>query len=105
MLNDCSDAAHNLKGYIMLDGGLRCPADWCKATIAGADMCMSGSIFAGTDEAEGDVISKQYVTDEIADGQHVMKVKKFKRYFGMSTDYAQEHYFGGIKTYRTSEGC
>lgn len=23
----------------------------------------------------------------------------------MSTDYAQEHYFGGIKTYRTSEGC
>lgn len=65
MLNECSDAAHNLKGYIMLDGGLRCPADWCKATIAGADLCMSGSIFAGTDEAEGDVIEKSYMTNEM----------------------------------------
>lgn len=104
MLNECSDAAHNVKGYTMLDGGLRCPADWCKATIAGADLCMSGSIFAGTDEAEGDIIEKTYMTDEMHNDQHVMKVKKFKRYFGMSTDYAQEHYFGGVKKYRTSEG-
>lgn len=105
MLMDCSDAAHNIKGYIMLDGGIRCPADWCKATIAGADLCMSGSIFAGTDEAAGNVVEKRYLTNEIGeDGKPIVVAKKFKRYFGMSTNYAQEHYFGGVKPYRTSEG-
>lgn len=52
MLMECADAAHNLNGYVMLDGGVRCPADWCKALVAGADLCMTGSVFAGTDEAE-----------------------------------------------------
>ena len=105
MLMDCSDAAHNVKGYIMLDGGLRCPADWCKATIAGADLCMSGSIFAGTEEALGDVVEKDYLSNELdEDGSQIVVTKKFKRYFGMSTNFAQEHYFGGVKSYRTSEG-
>lgn len=109
MLMDCVDAAHNIKGYIMLDGGIRCPADWAKATIAGADICMSGSIFAGTDEAEGEVITKIYKTDEYVKNAAdeyvpVYKEKKFKKYFGMSTNYAQEKYFGGVKPWRTSEG-
>lgn len=110
MLMDCVDAAHNIKGYIMLDGGIRCPADWAKATIAGADICMSGSIFAGTDEAAGETIEKYYKTGEVKkygnENEYfpVIKTKRFKRYFGMSSDYAQETLFGGIKKYRTSEG-
>lgn len=105
MLNECSDAAHNLKGYIMQDGGIRCPADWCKATIAGGDLCMSGSIFAGTDQALGEIIEKKYLTNELDEnGKQVAVTKKFKMYYGMSSDYAQNKHFGGVKSYRTSEG-
>lgn len=112
MLMECSDAAHNVKGYIMQDGGIRCPADWCKATIAGADICMSGSIFAGTDMAEGDVVTKYYKTDEVEKIDHgvsfeyrpIYREKRFKIYYGMSSNYAQNKFFGGTKSYRTSEG-
>ena len=105
MLMDCADAAHQLNGYIMLDGGIRTPSDWCKALIAGADICMSGSIFAGTDLAEGDIIEKRYATNELSEnGERKIETKKFKIYYGMSSNYAQEKHFGGIKSYRTSEG-
>lgn len=105
MIMDCADAAHNLNGYVMQDGGIRYPADWCKALVAGADFCMSGSIFAGTDAAKGEIVEKRYLTDEIDEsGERVIKTKKFKRYYGMSSDYAQKTHFGGIRPYRTSEG-
>jgi len=105
MLMECADAAHNVKGYTMLDGGIRCPADWCKATIAGADMCMSGAIFSGTDMADGDIITKRYKTDEVDESNApIYKEKKFKMYYGMSSNYAQNKFFGGTKNYRTSEG-
>ena len=32
--------------------------DFCKAFVAGADMCMSGSMFAGSKEAAGLVVKK-----------------------------------------------
>ena len=105
MLIDCADAAHNLNGYVMLDGGIRTPSDWCKALVAGADLCMSGSIFAGTDEADGDIVEQRFLSNLIDEsGKHVISTKKFKRYYGMSSDYAQEKHFGGVKNYRTSEG-
>ena len=112
MLMECVDAAHNVKGYTMLDGGIRTPSDWCKATIAGADMCMSGSIFAGTDMSEGDIVTKYYKSGEyerIDNGplvtyRPVYKEKMFKSYYGMSSNYAQNKFFGGTKEYRTSEG-
>ena len=105
MLMECADAAHNLNGYIMLDGGIRCPADWCKALVAGADLCMSGSIFAGTDEADGEIVEKRFRTNELdASDKPIVVTKKFKIYYGMSSDYAQKKFFGGIRNYRTSEG-
>ena len=105
MLMECADAAHNLNAYIMLDGGIRCPADWCKALVAGADLCMSGSVFAGTDIADGEIIEKTFETNELNDaGCRVTKTKLFKAYYGMSSDYAQKKFFGGIRNYRTSEG-
>ena len=105
MLMECADAAHNLNAYIMLDGGIRCPADWCKALVAGADLCMSGSVFAGTDIADGEIIEKTFETNELNDaGYRVTKTRLFKAYYGMSSDYAQKKFFGGIRNYRTSEG-
>lgn len=41
--------------YFMSDGGIKIPADICKA-LCFADMVMAGNIFAGTDEAPGDII-------------------------------------------------
>lgn len=42
--------------YFISDGGIKIPADVCKA-LCFADMVMAGNIFAGTDEAPGDIVS------------------------------------------------
>jgi len=41
------------------DGGMRTSGDIVKAIAAGADCCMIGSLFAGTDEAPGEVFLYQ----------------------------------------------
>jgi IMP dehydrogenase len=41
------------------DGGMRTSGDVVKAIAAGADSCMIGSLFAGTDEAPGEVFLYQ----------------------------------------------
>lgn len=45
-----------LKSLIIADGGIKQPADFCKALALGADIVMAGGIFAGTDESPGNVI-------------------------------------------------
>lgn len=87
---DCADAAHQNNGFIMCDGGCNTAGDVCKALCAGADFIMTGSLFAGTDEADGEIVEQNG--------------KKYKQYYGMSSNYAQDHLFGGVKKYRTSEG-
>ena len=47
---------NNCKALIIADGGIKQPADFCKALALGADLVMAGGIFAGTDEAPGNVI-------------------------------------------------
>ena len=39
-----------------------------------------------------------------ADTSAVMKTKKYKQFYGMSSKLAQDKHFGGMKCYRTSEG-
>lgn len=87
---ECADAAHGLNGDIMADGGCTVPGDICKAFGAGADFVMLGGMLAGHEESGGDFVEE--------DG------KKYKIYYGMSSDTAMEKYYGGVKEYRASEG-
>jgi GMP reductase len=119
---ECADAAHGLGGHIIADGGCTCPGDVAKAFAAGADFVMLGGMLAGHDEGGGEVITKQYVTNELArpeelqlknrvdlgrtwdSGNHIIERKQFVQFYGMSSDAANKKHFGGLKDYRSSEG-
>lgn len=122
---ECAEAAHAVDGMICADGGVTCNGDICKAFGAGADFVMVGSLVAGTDEAEGDVIEKMYRTNEYEfyeedcctltkpstrewteyhPDKPIYEIKKFKLAYGMSSRFAQEKHWNGMNKYRTSEG-
>ena len=109
---ECADAAHQVGGMICSDGGITCPGDICKAVGGGADFIMIGGLFAGTDETEGEIITKWISTGEYDrvsyDSGYIFKPhfeeKKFKQFYGMSSTLAQEKFQGGMKNYRASEG-
>lgn len=87
---DCADAAHGVNGHIIGDGGITCPGDMSKAFGGGADFVMMGGQFAGHDENPGEV--------EEIDG------KKFKVFYGMSSEHAMKKHYGQMAKYRSSEG-
>jgi GMP reductase len=87
---ECADAAHGVNGHIISDGGITCPGDMAKAFGAGADFVMMGGQFAGHDQNPGDIID--------IDG------KKYKQFYGMSSDVAQQTHYGKMEKYRSSEG-
>ncbi|XP_006835456.1 PREDICTED: GMP reductase 2 isoform X4 [Chrysochloris asiatica] len=87
---ECADAAHGLKGHIISDGGCSCPGDVAKAFGAGADFVMLGGMLAGHTESGGELIER--------DG------KKYKLFYGMSSEMAMKKYAGGVAEYRASEG-
>lgn len=94
----CSGAAHGLKsdekqlGLICGDGGIRGAGDFAKGFAANADFLMAGSIFAGTEQCEGEW---QYDEND-------KKVSLL--FYGMSSKKAQEKHGEGLKDYRSSEG-
>lgn len=90
---ECADAAHGLGGHIIADGGCTCPGDVAKAFGAGADFVMLGGMFAGHDEAGGELVEDENDPS-----------KKFKKFYGMSSDTAMNKYSGGVAKYRASEG-
>jgi IMP dehydrogenase len=53
---ECAKAAEKLGKPIISDGGVKYSGDVAKAIAAGAHTVMIGSLFAGTDEAPGEVI-------------------------------------------------
>ena len=68
---DCASVAAKYDVPVIADGGLRYSGDVVKALAAGGDCVLCGSIFAGAEEAPGDVIE--------VDG------KKYKTYRGMGS--------------------
>lgn len=87
---ECSDAAHGLGGLVVSDGGCVTPGDLAKAFGGGADFVMLGGMLSGHDESGGDVVEK--------DG------KKFKEFYGMSSERAMKKHRGEVAEYRASEG-
>lgn len=92
---ECSDSAHGIAnkkgvGRIIADGGQQHTSDIAKAFCGGADFNMCGSLFSGFEQSGGETIVK--------DG------KKFKEYFGSSSNKAMEDYYGQKDAHRASEG-
>lgn len=70
-ISDCVEAARGSGVPIISDGGVKFSGDVAKAIAAGADVVMIGSLFAGTEEAPGEVI--------------LFQGRSFKSYRGMGS--------------------
>jgi IMP dehydrogenase len=70
-IKECVDAARGSGVPIIADGGVKFSGDVAKAIAAGADSVMIGSLFAGTEEAPGEVI--------------LFQGRNFKTYRGMGS--------------------
>jgi IMP dehydrogenase len=82
---DCVKAAQG-KVPIIADGGIRYSGDFAKAIAAGASAIMVGSLFAGTEEAPGEIVYREG--------------KTFKAYRGMGSLGAMKA--GGNERYAQS---
>jgi GMP reductase len=87
---ECADAAHGLNGLICADGGCTVPGDIAKAFGGGADFVMLGGMLAGHDEGGGEVVEREG--------------KRYKRFYGMSSETAMTKHAGGVAEYRAAEG-
>lgn len=70
-VNDCARAAAKYDIPIIADGGIKFSGDIVKAIAAGAEVCMLGSLFAGTEESPGETI--------------LYRGRRFKTYRGMGS--------------------
>lgn len=116
LILDCADVVHAVDGHICADGGIVDVGDISKAFCLNSDFVMIGGMFAGTDEAEGKLIVKKILTNELVQDEdnaatddnifNKLKIstKTYKLYYGMSSTLANNKFAGGMKDYKTSEG-
>lgn len=71
---ECSKVAEKYNIPVIADGGIKFSGDITKAIAAGADVCMIGSLFAGTEESPGEKV--------------IYKGRSFKVYRGMGSSAA-----------------
>ena len=86
---ECSRVAHDAGRRIIADGGVKFSGDVVKALAAGAYTVMIGSLFAGTDEAPGDVVLFQGRSYKVYRGMGsigAMKEGSKDRYFQTESD-------------------
>jgi GMP reductase len=110
---ECADAAHGLGGHICSDGGCKVVGDICKAFGGNTDFVMLGSMFAGTDECEGEWEYEYYIEagssapgfwQSLNPGSNNIKRKISLKYYGMSSKNAMDKHHNGVAQYRTAEG-
>jgi IMP dehydrogenase len=58
-IQNCAPVAKKFGRPLIADGGIKYSGDAVKALAAGADVVMVGSLFAGTDEAPGEIVFYQ----------------------------------------------
>lgn len=87
---ECANAAHGVNAQVISDGGIQCVGDFGKAFGAGADFIMCGSMFAGHDECNSEVVEENG--------------KKYSIFYGMSSSKAMNDHHGGVANYRSAEG-
>lgn len=84
---DCSGPAKKHGVPLIADGGIKYSGDIVKALAAGADCVMIGSLFAGTDEAPGEMVLYQGRSYKVYRGMGslgAMKAGSKDRYFQSS---------------------
>ena len=102
-LTAIADAVSAAKGSgvaIIADGGIKFSGDVAKALAAGADTVMIGSLFAGTDEAPGEVIlyqGRSYKSYRGMGSIGAMKEGSKDRYFQGDVESAQKLVPEGIE--------
>lgn len=92
---ECSKVAAKYGIPVIADGGIKYSGDITKAIAAGADVCMVGSLLAGTEESPGENI--------------IYKGRSFKVYRGMGSSAAMkkgsaDRYFQGDSQKYVPEG-
>lgn len=73
---ECAKVAQKYNIPVIADGGIKFSGDITKAIAAGADVCMIGSLFAGTEESPGEKV--------------IFKGRSFKVYRGMGSTAAMQ---------------
>jgi IMP dehydrogenase len=99
-ITDCVAAAKASGIPVIADGGIKYSGDVAKAIAAGATTVMIGSLFAGTDEAPGEIIlyqGRSYKTYRGMGSIGAMKDGSKDRYFQGDVDSAQKLVPEGIE--------